>query len=389
MYVTYTPGCLLLAAALPKPNDCENTILIASLRDGIFIKGRLAVLSTKLITNERRKMIRRFPSTRLRRLRQSDFSRRLVREARLSCDDLICPLFLLPGENQRQSIPSMPGIERLSLDYLLEEVAILQALRVPAIALFPVVPSEEKTSDARQAYDPEGLIPNAVRALKRDFPAMGVITDIALDPYTSHGHDGLLDNNGHILNDKTIAVLVKQALCYAESGVDAVAPSDMMDGRIGVIREALEEKGHVNTQIIAYSAKYASQFYGPFRDAIGSAAQLKAGDKQTYQMDPANGDEALQEVALDLAEGADIVMVKPGMPYLDIVYRIKEQFAVPTFVYQVSGEYAMHKAAIAQGYLKGRESVLEVFLGFKRAGADAIVSYFTRELAEWLTNSSD
>ncbi len=333
--------------------------------------------------------MRSFPYTRLRRLRQNDFSRRLVRETRLSCDDLICPLFLLPGENQKQTIPHMPGIERLSLDFLLEEVAILQALGVPAIALFPVIPSKNKTSDARQAYDPEGLIPTAVRALKKYFPAMGVITDIALDPYTSHGHDGLLNEYGHILNDETIAVLVKQALCYAESGVDAIAPSDMMDGRIGVIRQALEAEGHINTQIIAYSAKYASHFYGPFRDAIGSADQLKNGDKQSYQMDPANGDEALQEVALDLVEGADIVMVKPGMPYLDIVYRVKQQFAVPTFVYQVSGEYAMQKAAIEQGYFKERESIMEGLLGFKRAGADAIVSYFTKQVAKWLVNSPE
>lgn len=334
-------------------------------------------------------MMRQYPNTRLRRLRQNDFSRRLVRETHLSCDDLICPLFLLPGENQRQAVPSMPGVERLSLEFLLEEVAQLQELRVPAIALFPVIPSEEKTLDARLAYASEGPIPKAVRALKKNFPSMGVITDIALDPYTSHGHDGLLDDQGQVLNDETIVLLVKQALCYAEAGVDVVAPSDMMDGRVGVIRQALEEKGFTNTQIIAYSAKYASHFYGPFRDALGSKGLLKNSDKQTYQMDQANANEALHEVALDLAEGADIVMVKPGMPYLDIIYRIKQQFAVPTFVYQVSGEYAMYQAAIAQGYLKERECIIEGLLGFKRAGADAIVSYFTKRVAKWLANSPE
>ncbi|WP_218813778.1 porphobilinogen synthase [Rickettsiella endosymbiont of Dermanyssus gallinae] len=333
--------------------------------------------------------MRSFPYTRLRRLRQSDFSRRLVRETRLSCDDLICPLFLLPGENRRQAIDSMPGIERLSLDLLLEEVAVLQGLKIPAIALFPVIPIQDKTLNAEQAYDPEGLIPKAIRALKKNFPGMGVITDIALDPYTSHGHDGVMNEQGHILNDETIALLVKQALCYAEAGVDAVAPSDMMDGRIGRVRQALESKGYTNTQIIAYSAKYASHFYGPFRDAVGSAGHLKNADKKTYQMDPANGDEALHEVALDLAEGADIVMVKPGMPYLDVVYRIKQQFAVPTFVYQVSGEYAMQKAAIAQGFLKEYESVMEGLVGFKRAGADAILTYFAKQVAGWLTNPSE
>lgn len=333
--------------------------------------------------------MRSFPHTRLRRLRQSDFSRRLVRETSLSCDDLICPLFLLPGENRRQAIDSMPGIERLSLDLLLEEVAVLQGLKIPAIALFPVIPIQDKTLDAKQAYDPEGLIPKAIRALKKNFPEMGIITDIALDPYTSHGHDGVMNEQGHILNDETLALLVKQALCYAEAGVDAVAPSDMMDGRIGRIRQALESKGYTNTQIIAYSAKYASHFYSPFRDAVGSAGNLKNADKKTYQMDPANGDEALHEVALDLAEGADIVMVKPGMPYLDVVYRIKQQFAAPTFVYQVSGEYAMQKAAIAQGLLKEYESVMEGLIGFKRAGADAILTYFAKQVAEWLTNPSE
>ncbi|MES2997955.1 MAG: porphobilinogen synthase [Pseudomonadota bacterium] len=330
--------------------------------------------------------MRRFPFSRLRRLRLNSFTRRLVCETRLSCDDLICPLFLLPGEKQRQPIKSMPGIERLSLDFLLEEIAVLQALQIPAIALFPVIPLEEKSQDAKEAYNPEGLIPNAVRRIKKDFPEMGVITDIALDPYTSHGHDGLVTSQGTILNDETNVLLIKQALCYAQAGVDVIAPSDMMDGRIGVIRQALELNGYINTQIIAYSAKYASHFYGPFRDAIGSAEPLKGVDKRTYQMDPANGDEALQEVALDLAEGADIVMVKPGMPYLDIVYRIKQRFAVPTFVYQVSGEYTLLKTAIDQGYLKERETIMEGLLGFKRAGADAIVTYFAKQSAKWLTN---
>jgi porphobilinogen synthase len=331
--------------------------------------------------------MRQFPNTRLRRLRENNFSRRLMRETKLSCDDLIYPVFLLPGENQRQKIASMPGIERFTLDHLLDEIDTLQQLKIPAIALFPVIPPEGKTWDARQAYDPEGLIPKAVRALKKNFPEMGVITDIALDPYTSHGHDGLLSKEGAILNDDTVAILVKQALCHAQAGVDAIAPSDMMDGRIGFIRKALELKGYTNMQIIAYSAKYASHFYGPFREAIGSLTGLKAASKGTYQMDPANSNEALQEVALDLAEGADIVMVKPGMPYLDILYRIKQQFSVPTFVYQVSGEYAMQKSAIMQGYLSERESVLECLLAMKRAGADGILTYFAKQAANWLTNS--
>lgn len=330
--------------------------------------------------------MRSFPYTRLRRLRQSEFTRRLVCETRLSCDDLICPLFLLPGENKRLAVDSMPGIERLSLDLLLEEVAVLQKLKIPAIALFPVIPAQDKTLTAKEAYNPEGIVPKAVRALKKNFPEMGVMVDVALDPYTTHGHDGVMNEQGHILNDESIAILVKQALCYAEAGVDAVAPSDMMDGRIGKIRQALESRGYTNTQIIAYSAKYASDFYGPFRDAVGSAEHLKNADKKTYQMNPANGDEALHEVALDLAEGADIVLVKPGMPYLDVLYRIKQQFSVPTFVYQVSGEYAMQKAAISQGLLREYESVMETLVGFKRAGADAILTYFAKQAAEWLIN---
>ncbi len=333
--------------------------------------------------------MRQFPHTRLRRLRENQFSRRLIRETRLSCDDLIYPLFLLPGENQRQKITTMPGIERLTLDCLLDEVAVLQGLQIPAITLFPVIPIEDKTLDACEAYNPEGLIPHAIRELKKSFPEMGVITDIALDPYTPHGHDGLLSKQGVILNDESIEILVKQALCYAQAGVDAIAPSDMMDGRIGWIRKALEENGYSNTQIIAYSAKYASHFYGPFRDAIGTSGQLKSANKKTYQMDPANSNEALQEVALDLAEGADIVMVKPGMPYLDILYRIKQKFGMPTFVYQVSGEYAMQKAAIMQGYLNERESILEGLLAMKRAGADGIMTYFAKQAASWLTNLLD
>lgn len=331
--------------------------------------------------------MRQFPATRLRRLREKQYSRRLTRETQLSCDDLIYPLFLLSGQNQRQKVASMPGIERLSLDHLLDEVASLQQLKIPAIALFPVISQEDKTWEAKQAYDPEGLIPKAIRELKKNFPEMGIITDIALDPYTSHGHDGLLTKEGVILNDESVEILVKQALCYAQAGVDAIAPSDMMDGRIGVIRKALEHKGYTNIQIIAYSAKYASHFYGPFRDAIGSKGCLNGTSKATYQMDPANSNEALQEVGLDLAEGADIVMVKPGMPYLDILYRIKQEFGVPTFVYQVSGEYAMQKAAILQGYLLERESVLEGLLAMKRAGADGILSYFAKQAANWLINS--
>ncbi len=328
--------------------------------------------------------MRQFPHTRLRRLREKQFSRRLICETRLSCDDLIYPIFLLPGNHQRQKVATMPGVERLSLDYLLDEVDVLQQLKIPAIALFPVIPLKSKTCDAFEAYNPEGLIPHAIRTLKKNFPDMGIITDIALDPYTQHGHDGLLSPEGVILNDESIALLVKQALCYAEAGADALAPSDMMDGRISVIRKSLEGKGYENTQIIAYSAKYASHFYGPFRDAIGTIGLLKKANKKTYQMDPANSNEALQEVALDLAEGADIVMVKPGMPYLDVLYRIKQQFEVPTFIYQVSGEYVMLKTAIMQGYLNERESILESLLAMKRAGADGILTYFAKQVASWL-----
>jgi porphobilinogen synthase len=317
-------------------------------------------------------------------MRRDDFSRRLMRESRLSCDDLIYPMFVLDGEGQREAVASMPGIERLSIDLLLKEAEALVALGIPAVALFPVTPVEQKSEDAREAWNPDGLAQRAVRALKAAFPELGVITDVALDPFTTHGQDGLIDASGYVLNDETVAVLVKQALSHAEAGADVVAPSDMMDGRIGQIREALEAAGHIHTRILAYAAKYASSFYGPFRDAVGSAANLGAGNKFTYQMDPANSDEALWEVALDLEEGADMVMVKPGMPYLDIVRRIKEQFAAPTLVYQVSGEYAMLMAAAQNGWLDERAVVMESLLGFKRAGADAILTYFAKRVAGWL-----
>jgi porphobilinogen synthase len=327
-----------------------------------------------------------FPQRRMRRMRRDDFSRRLMREAHLSVDDLIYPMFILEGQGQREAVASMPGIERLSIDELLKEAAELVALDVPAVALFPVTPVEKKTEDAREAYNPEGLAQRAVRALKAQFPELGVITDVALDPFTTHGQDGLIDESGYVMNDETVAVLVKQALSHAEAGADVVAPSDMMDGRIGQIREALEDVGYIHTRILAYSAKYASSFYGPFRDAVGSAANLGAGNKYTYQMDPANGDESLWEVAMDLEEGADMVMVKPGMPYLDIVRRVKDQFAVPTYVYQVSGEYAMLMAAAQNGWLDEKAVILESLLGFKRAGADGILTYFAKRVAQWLND---
>ena len=325
-----------------------------------------------------------FHSRRLRRTRKNDFSRRLVRENTLTVDDLIYPVFVLPGQGRREAVESMPGIDRLSIDLLLEEAAELVTLGVPLIALFPVVDANEKTLMAEEAYNPEGLAQEAVRALKEAFPELGVMTDVALDPFTVHGQDGILDDNGYVLNDITTEVLVKQALSHAQAGADIVAPSDMMDGRIGAIRQALEEAGFINTQIMAYSAKYASNYYGPFRDAVGSAANLKGANKSTYQMDPANSDEALQEVAFDIAEGADSVMVKPGMPYLDVVRRVKDQFGVPTFAYQVSGEYAMHMAAIQNGWLKERETVMESLMCFKRAGADGILTYFAKRVATWL-----
>ena len=325
-----------------------------------------------------------FPLRRPRRVRKHDFSRRLVRENRLSVDDLIYPMFVLDGENRRESISSMPGIERLSLDLLLKEAEELTRLGIPAIALFPVIPAEQKSLLAEEAYNDDGLVPRVVRALKEHFPELGVITDVALDPYTIHGQDGIIDDEGYVLNDLTTDILVRQALSHAQAGADVVAPSDMMDGRIKAIRAALEQRNLINTQIMAYSAKYASNYYGPFRDAVGSSVNLGKSNKNTYQMDPANSNEAIQEVGLDIQEGADMVMVKPGMPYLDIVYRVKQQFAVPTFAYQVSGEYAMHIAAIQNGWLKERECIMESLLCFKRAGADGILTYFAKQAAIWL-----
>ncbi|MFC5301482.1 porphobilinogen synthase [Azospira restricta] len=325
-----------------------------------------------------------FPATRMRRMRRDDFSRRLMRESVLTADDFIYPVFVLDGEKRVEKVASMPGVERQSLDLLLKTAERALTLGVPALALFPVVDQAYKTEGAEEAYNPEGLVPRVVRALKKEFPELGVITDVALDPYTIHGQDGLIDAAGYVLNDETLAVLVKQALCHAEAGADVVAPSDMMDGRVGAIRSALEAKKLIYTRILAYSAKYASAFYGPFRDAVGSAANLGKGNKYTYQMDPANSDEAIREVALDLAEGADMVMVKPGMPYLDIVRRVKDELKVPTYVYQVSGEYAMLKAAAQNGWLNEEACVLEALLGFKRAGADGILTYFALDAAEWL-----
>ena len=325
-----------------------------------------------------------FPARRLRRLRKHDFSRRLVQENRLTVDDLIYPMFVIEGENRREKIASMPGIERLSLDLLAIEVKALEVLGIPAVALFPVTPNDIKTEMAEEAYNENGLAQRAVRVIKEICPELGVITDVALDPFTTHGQDGIIDDEGYVLNDITTDILVKQALSHAQAGADIVAPSDMMDGRIGAIREALENAGFINTQIMAYSAKYASNYYGPFRDAVGSASNLKGANKATYQMDPANSDEAIHEVALDIQEGADMVMVKPGMPYLDIVRRVKSELQVPTFAYQVSGEYAMHKAAIDNGWLKERECVLESLLCFKRAGADGILTYFAKQVATWL-----
>ncbi len=323
-----------------------------------------------------------WPTTRMRRMRRNDFSRNLMRETKLSVDDLICPVFVIEGQNQTTPVASMPGVNRLSIDLLVRECEALAKLGVPAVALFPVTPLEAKSLDGAQAWNPQGLAQRAVRAIKAAVPDMGVITDIALDPFTSHGQDGIVDDSGYVLNDDTLQALVRQARSHAEAGVDVVAPSDMMDGRIGVIREALEKDGHDNTRILAYSAKYASAFYGPFREAVGSAGNLGKADKKTYQMDPANSDEALHEVALDLQEGADMVMIKPGMPYLDIVRRIKDEFAVPTLVYQVSGEYAMLSAAFEKGWLQEEDIVLESLLAMKRAGADAILTYFAPRAAK-------
>ncbi|WP_281271665.1 porphobilinogen synthase [Isoalcanivorax indicus] len=329
-----------------------------------------------------------WPATRLRRMRRDDFSRRLMRETRLSADDLICPLFVLEGTQRSEAVASMPGVERLSIDLLVREVEQLAALGIPAVALFPVTPQDAKSLDAAAAWDPQGLAQRAVRAIKDAVPEMGVITDVALDPFTSHGQDGIVDDQGYVLNDVTLDALVRQALSHAEAGADVVAPSDMMDGRIGAIRTALEDAGQVHTRILSYAAKYASAYYGPFRDAVGSASNLGKADKRTYQMDPGNSDEALQEVALDLAEGADMVMIKPGMPYLDIVQRVKTQFGVPTFVYQVSGEYAMHVAAFQNGWLDRDAVILESLLGIRRAGADGILTYFAKEAATLLRQGS-
>jgi len=330
------------------------------------------------------KAFARYPAARPRRMRKDPFSRRLMRENRFSADDLIQPLFVLDGVRTREPVPSMPGIERLSVDLLVVEARRVADLGIPAVVVFPVTPEARRSEDAAEAFNPEGLAQQAIRALKETVPELGVITDVALDPFTSHGEDGLEDAAGHVLNDETVDVLVKQALSHARAGADVVAPSDMMDGRIGVIRQALEDNGFANTRILAYAAKYASAFYGPFRDAVGSATTLGAGDKYSYQMDVANTDEALHEVELDLAEGADMVMVKPGMPYLDIVKRVKDTFAVPTFVYQVSGEYAMLKAAVADGTLEEKPVVMEILTAFKRAGADGILTYYAAQAAEWL-----
>ncbi len=325
-----------------------------------------------------------FPATRMRRMRASEFSRRLMRETRLAPDNMVWPVFVLEGEGQVESVASMPGVQRMSIDRLLPAARHCHELGIPAIALFPIVGAGAKSADGREAWNPDGLAQRAVAALKEKIPGLGVITDVALDPFTTHGQDGLIDDTGYVMNDATVDVLVKQALSHAEAGADVVAPSDMMDGRIGAIRQALETEGFTNTRILAYAAKYASAFYGPFRDAVGSAANLAGGNKYSYQMDPANSDEALREVELDLEEGADMVMIKPAMPYLDIVRRVKETFGVPTLAYQVSGEYAMLKAAAGNGWLDECPVVLEALTSIRRAGADAILTYYAVQVAEWL-----
>ena len=325
-----------------------------------------------------------YPEVRLRRMREHDFTRRMMRENLLTAADLIYPVFIIEGENRRDPVPAMPGVERLSIDLLIEEARITMELGIPALALFPVTPEKKKTADGREAWNPDALIQVATRELKSAVPGLGIVADAALDPFTTHGHDGVLDESGYVANDASVEALVRQALSQAEAGIDIVAPSDMMDGRIGAIRKALDKAGHINTRILAYSAKYASGFYGPFRDAVGSSANLGKGAKQTYQMDPANSDEALREVALDIREGADMVMVKPGLPYLDIIQRVKSEFGMPTFAYNVSGEYSMIKAAALQGWLDEKTAVLEALLSFKRAGADGILTYFARQAAEWL-----
>ena len=325
-----------------------------------------------------------FPSTRMRRMRRDEFSRRLVRETQLTTDALIYPMFVVEGTRQRQPVASMPGVERLSVDELLRECESLVDLRIPAIALFPVTPLEKKSLDARESWNPEGIAQRAVRALKKEFPTLGVITDVALDPFTTHGQDGVIDERGYVQNDLTVETLVRQARSHADAGADVVAPSDMMDGRIAAIRGAFESAGLVHTRILAYAAKYASSFYGPFREAVGSAGLVGSGGKDTYQMDPANSDEALREVALDIAEGADMVMIKPGLPYLDIVRRVKDRFGMPTYVYQVSGEYSMIMAAAGHGWIDERSVALEALTSMKRAGADGILTYFAKRAAEWL-----
>jgi porphobilinogen synthase len=329
-----------------------------------------------------------FPRVRMRRMRRDEFSRRLMRENVLTTNDLIYPMFVVEGRGQRVKVPSMPGVERVSVDELVKEAEELARLGVPAIALFPVPDAATKSLDGREAWNPEGLAQRAVQAVKKAVPQMGMITDVALDPYTTHGQDGIVDDTGYVLNDVTVAALVKQALSHAAAGADVVAPSDMMDGRIGAVRDALEDAGHIHTRILAYSAKYASSFYGPFRDAVGSAGNLGKGNKYSYQMDPANSDEALYEVALDLEEGADMVMIKPGMPYLDIVRRVKDEFGAPTFVYQVSGEYAMLKAAAQNGWLDERRVAMEALVSIKRAGADGILTYFAKDAARWLADGA-
>lgn len=327
-----------------------------------------------------------YPETRMRRMRANDFSRRLMRESMLTPDDLIYPVFVIEGENETEQVASMPGVERMSIDLLVKEAKELASLGVPAMALFPVTPMDAKTEFAEESYNPDGLAQRAVKAIKDACPEMGIMTDVALDPFTTHGQDGIINEEGYVLNDRTVDTLIKQALSHAEAGADIVAPSDMMDGRIGGIRDELECNGFVNTLIMAYSAKYASAYYGPFRDAVGSAANIGKGNKFSYQMDPANSDEALHEVALDLAEGADMVMVKPGMPYLDIVRRVKDELKAPTYVYQVSGEYAMHMAAFQNGWLDEKSVTLESLLAFKRAGADGVLTYFAKRVAQWMND---
>lgn len=328
-----------------------------------------------------------YPKRRLRRNRAQDFSRRLIAENNLSVNDLIYPVFIVEGNQITQPVASMPGVNRMSIDVLLKEAEQIVRLGIPVLSLFPVIEPEKKSLLAQEAYNENGLVPKAVRALKREFPELGILTDVALDPYTTHGQDGIINEHGYVLNDVSVETLVKQALMQAHAGVDVIAPSDMMDGRIGAIRDELEAQGFHNTQIMAYSAKYASSFYGPFRDAVGSAKNIKGGNKKTYQLDPSNSDEALQEIYQDLSEGADMVMVKPGMPYLDIIRRVKDTFAVPTFAYQVSGEYAMLKAAIENNWLDEKSAIMESLLCFKRAGADGILSYFSKQVAEWLNNT--